>query len=64
MKFGIVTLPSSGFYPSEGMVEGRDECMRFAVANITDEKVKLLGERLANFHNDLEKSIREQILMI
>ena len=62
--FGIVTLPSSGFAPNdsdargEGLSEDGKGCIRFAVANVTDEKIRMLGERLRRIGDDLAQRVR------
>jgi aspartate/methionine/tyrosine aminotransferase len=60
-EFGIVALPSSGFGPisEEKGLELSDEgkeCLRFAVANVTDEKIRMLGARLGSIYDDLNRN--------
>jgi DNA-binding transcriptional MocR family regulator len=61
LDFGVVALPSTFFAAADGeglSAEGA-ECIRFSVANVTDEKVKLLGERLKVIEKDLAMKVSQ-----
>jgi hypothetical protein len=62
----VVTLPSMFFALSEdgggkgsGLTEEGRECIRFSVANIGEEKVRMLGMRLTEMEGEIEKGVRE-----
>ena len=60
--FGIVSLPSSFFAMAtdaqDGLSDEGADCIRFSVANVTDEKIRLLGKRLEKVYEALGKTVR------
>ncbi|KZS88438.1 PLP-dependent transferase [Sistotremastrum niveocremeum HHB9708] len=56
-RYGVVTLPGTFFAPTAGDKKtdwsDAEECVRFSVANVTDEQVIQLGLRLAEVEEEL-----------